>query len=82
VPDFSRVPAGLGRVRIPEQRYVVFNHPGHVSGIRRTWATIWNSWFPASAVSRPMAPNFERYGENFDSQTGDGGVELWIPIRR
>jgi len=33
-------------------------------------------------VSRPDGPNFERYGENFDSQTGDGGVELWIPIRR
>jgi AraC family transcriptional regulator len=81
VPDFSRVPADWGRVRIPQQRYVVFNHAGHVSGIRRTWATIWNSWFPASGHEPADGPNFERYGENFDSQTGNGGVELWIPIR-
>lgn len=26
------------------------------------------------------APLFERYGENFDGQSGMGGVELWIPI--
>jgi AraC family transcriptional regulator len=81
VPDFSRVPAGFGRVRIPEQRYVVFNHAGHVSGIRRTWATIWSSWFPGSGHEPADGPSFERYGENFDSQTGNGGLELWIPIR-
>ena len=82
VPDFSHVPEGWGRVRIPEQRYVVFNHPGHISGIRRTWATIWESWFPVSGHEPADGPNFERYGENFDSHTGNGGVELWIPIRR
>ena len=24
---------------------------------------------------------FERYGEQFDSETGAGGVEIWLPIR-
>jgi AraC family transcriptional regulator len=82
VPDFSRVPADWARLRIPEQHYVVFSHPGHISGIRRTWATIWNSWFPASGHEPADGPSFERYDENFDSQTGNGGLELWIPIRR
>jgi AraC family transcriptional regulator len=26
------------------------------------------------------APNFERYAEDFDPNTGMGGVEIWIPI--
>jgi AraC family transcriptional regulator len=82
VPDFSRVPADWARLRIPEQRYVVFHHPGHIAGIRRTWSTIWTSWFPASGHEPADGPNFERYGENFDPQTGNGGVEIWIPIRR
>lgn len=82
LPDFSRVPADWGRIRIPEHRYVVFEHPGHVSGIRRTWATIWNNWFPSSGHEPADGPTFERYDERFDSQTGNGGLEIWIPIRR
>jgi AraC family transcriptional regulator len=82
VADFSRVPAGWAHLRIPEHRYVVFTHAGHISTIRRTWATIWDAWFPASGHEAVDAPQFERYGEDFDSRTGNGGVELWIPIRR
>ena len=82
VADFSRVPADWTRLRIPEQRYVVFDHPGHVSGVRRTWATVWSSWFPASGHEPADGPNFERYDERFDSQSGNGGLEIWIPIRR
>ncbi|HVY82548.1 MAG TPA: AraC family transcriptional regulator [Steroidobacteraceae bacterium] len=82
VPDFSRVPADWARIRLPEQRYVVFDHPGHVSGIRRTWATIWSAWFPSSGHEPADGPTFERYDERFDSQTGNGGLEIWIPLRR
>ena len=27
------------------------------------------------------APNFERYDEKFDPSTGDGGLEIWIPVK-
>ena len=82
VPDFSRVPPEFARLRIPEQRYVVFSYPGHISGIRRLWAAIWTSWFPTSGHEPADGPNFERYGETFDPATGNGGLELWIPLRR
>lgn len=82
VADFSRAPAGWAHLRIPANRYVVFMHAEHVSTIRRTWATIWDSWFPSSGHEVADAPHFELYGENFNSQTGVGGVEIWIPIRR
>jgi AraC family transcriptional regulator len=82
VADFSRAPQGWAHLRLPANRYVVFTHSEHISTIRRTWATIWDSWFPSSGHEVVDAPHFELYDENFNSQTGSGGVEIWIPIRR
>ena len=81
VSDFSDLPREFSRVRIPEQRYAVFTHRDHVSTIRRTVNTIWNHWLPATGLKAADAPNFERYDENFDPLTGNGGLEIWIPVR-
>jgi AraC family transcriptional regulator len=81
VPDFSRLVPGFDGVRIPAQRHAVFTHSGHISTIRSTWSTIWRKWFPESGYEVADAPSFERYGENFNSQTGMGGLEIWVPIR-
>jgi AraC family transcriptional regulator len=81
VPDFSDLPREFSRVRIPEQRYAVFTHREHISTIRRTVNTIWNHWLPASGLKAADAPNFERYDENFDPVTGNGGLEVWLPVR-
>ena len=81
VTDFSDLPREFSRVRIPEQKYAVFTHADHISTIRRTVNTIWNQWLPASGLKAADAPNFERYDENFDPITGNGGLEIWIPVR-
>jgi AraC family transcriptional regulator len=81
VSDFSDLPRKFARVRIPEQRYAVFTHRDHISTIRRTVNTIWNHWLPASGLKAADAPNFERYDEKFDPVTGDGGLEIWVPVR-
>jgi AraC family transcriptional regulator len=81
VADFSDLPREFSPVRIPAQRYVVFTHTEHVSSIRRTVNTIWNRWLPASGHIVADAPNFERYDEKFDPVTGNGGLEIWVPIK-
>lgn len=81
VADFSDLPRRFGRIRIPEQRYAVFTHTDHVASIRRTVNTIWNQWLPASGLAAADAPSFERYGEAFDPATGNGGFEIWLPVR-
>ena len=81
VSDFSDLPRPFSRVRIPEQRYAVFTHRDHVSTIRRTINTIWNHWLPESGLKAADAPVFERYGENFDPVTGNGGFEIWVPVQ-
>jgi AraC family transcriptional regulator len=37
---------------------------------------------PASGLTVADAPNFERYDENFDPLTGNGGFEIWVPVRQ
>jgi AraC family transcriptional regulator len=81
VADFSELPRDFSRVRIPEQKYAVFSHSEHISTIRRTVNTIWNQWLPASGLKAADAPNFERYDVTFDPATGNGGLEIWVPVR-
>jgi AraC family transcriptional regulator len=81
VPNFSRLGPSLSKVRIPAQRYAVFLHDDHISMIRRTHSTIWSTWLPHSSYEVVDAPDFERYGENFDGERGLGGIEIWIPIQ-
>lgn len=80
VEDFSVVPRELGRMRVPAQRYAVFTHQGHVSTIRDTWHAIWEEWLPASGLKPANTPDFERYDERFDAQSGGGIIEIWFPV--
>jgi len=81
VSDFSDLPREFSRIRIPEQKYAVFTHREHISTIRRSVSTIWNHWLPASGFKAADAPNFERYDEGFDPLTGNGGFEIWVPVK-
>lgn len=80
VTSVADLPPELNGVCIPAGEYLVFRHRGHVSGIAATWRAIMNTWLPASGLRTATAPNFERYAEDFDPNTGMGGIEIRIPI--
>ena len=81
VSDFTELPANFARLRVPAQRYAVFFHRDHISTIRRTFSTIFNKWLPESGYEAADAPEFERYGKEFDPTTGLGGLEVWVPLK-
>ena len=81
VRDFSEIPDTFSRLRIPSQKYLVFTHQDHISTIRSTFMTIWGNYLPESGHEVADAPNFERYGPQFDPRTGNGGLEIWIPVK-
>jgi AraC family transcriptional regulator len=81
VSGFDALPADFSRLRIAPQRYAVFTHKEHISTIRSVIMTIWNKWLPESEYRAAEAPNFERYGEEFDGRTGMGGFQIWVPIK-
>lgn len=81
VDDAGRVPKDLATLQLKRQRYAVFAHREHISTIRRTVHTIWSQWLPQSGHEAADAPNFERYGAEFDPRSGLGGFEIWIPLK-
>jgi len=81
VADLDRLPQGFSHVRIPRQLYAVFAHGGHISTIRSVVTSIWSHWLPESGLETAEAPDFERYGPEFDPRTGNGGFEIWVPVR-
>jgi AraC family transcriptional regulator len=82
VRDSSGLPAEFAHVRLLAGQYVVFTHREHVSSIGKTIDTIWNQWVPLSGLKMADAPAFERYTENFNPQSGMGGMEIWLPIEQ
>ncbi|MBO9558611.1 MAG: AraC family transcriptional regulator [Caulobacter sp.] len=81
VDDFSDLPPELSALRIPAQHYAVFRHADHISKIRTTMHAIWTVWLPASSYEPVDAPLFERYGPEFNPRTGEGGLEIWLPVK-
>lgn len=77
----AALPRGFETVVIPSRKYAVFTHTGHISGIRSTIQAIWGVWFPQNGKEAAESPSFERYGEDFNGQTGMGNVEIWVPLK-
>jgi AraC family transcriptional regulator len=75
----SPVPKGLDVVRAAPHRYAVFRHEDHVYTLPQTYAAIWNDWLP-DAGGLADSPSLERHLDTFDTRTGYGGVEIWIPL--
>lgn len=81
VSTFEGLPKELRTERLAAHTYAVFKHRGHISTIRETMKAIWNEYLPESDLAPADAPDFERYGPSFDPHTGNGEVEIFIPIR-
>jgi AraC family transcriptional regulator len=81
VKDAVVLPRDLARVRIPAHRYAVFRHDAHVAHIGDSWGALWGGGLEAAGHQPAGDPFFERYGPEFDGRTGEGGLELWVPIQ-
>ena len=80
VNSFDGLHKKLTKLRLPESRYAVFQHDGHVSDVQETCKSIWSEWLPASGHKPSDEPFFERYGDSFNPATGDGGLQIWLPL--
>jgi AraC family transcriptional regulator len=81
VRSFDELPAAFARLRVGPQRYAVFTHTGHITGIQASCSAIWRDWLPKSSYEPADAPFFERYDSRFDPKTGNGDVELWLALK-
>lgn len=82
VSSFGELPEDFARLTVPEQNYAVFEHRGHVTSIKQSYDAIWRDWLPKSGREPAMGVTLERMDERFDGATGNGVVEIWVPLRR
>lgn len=80
VKRFGARPKGLVQLTVPAQTYAVFRHDKHISEIAATFSAIWNDWVPPEGKSICDGASIERHMETFDTRTGFGGVEIYVPI--
>ena len=79
LPHLS-MPRGFERREQPATRYAVFRHRAHVSAVRGSYALILDEMLPACGLTRAPLACLEHHLPGFDPQTGEGGVDLWIPV--
>jgi AraC family transcriptional regulator len=80
VTDFSSLPIGTGRMRVPAQHYAVFAHPDPQVPIQVTWSEIMLRWLPPSGYQSAHTPDFEIYSPDFNHETLQGRVEIWLSV--
>jgi len=84
VSDFTHLPQELSPLILPSQCYAVFPHNEHVSRIKETIDAVFDEWLPQASVTHANQSLhfFERYTENYNPETGLGGMEIWLPIHK
>lgn len=78
--EASDVPHGMESLRIPAGRYAVFCHEGHVAQLPHFVHAIWSTGLADAGLTPARTPDFERYDSRFNPRTGEGVVEIWIPV--
>ncbi|MGE7467992.1 AraC family transcriptional regulator [Bosea sp. NPDC003192] len=81
VSSFSDLSDEFARLSVPEQLCAVFEHSGHITGIKQTFEAIWRDWLPKSGREPAMGVTLELMDERFDGATGNGIVEIWVPLK-
>ncbi len=82
VSDLSDLDDGFTGIKLPAQRWAVFAHGGHITTIAATIDAIFADALPAAGLKHGDMPDLlERYDEKFDSRTGAGGFEIWVPVK-
>ena len=85
VGEFSPVHPQFSRARLAPLHYAVFTHQGPATEVRRTIDAALSQWLPSSGrqlsnmAERPDV--IEHYSEGYN-QTGQGRVEVWLPLEK
>jgi AraC family transcriptional regulator len=80
VERIDGVPDGLIALTVPANAYAVFTHTGHIARFPDTVKQVWGRWLPASRYRHVPAPDFEWYDERWDPRTGEGEIDVYVPV--
>jgi AraC family transcriptional regulator len=74
------LPEGMVSVKVPEQRYAVFEHRGSLEKLPETFHIIHEVWLPKSGYRHANGPELEVYDERFTNFSPDSVLYIYIPV--
>ncbi len=80
VSRVDAVPPGMIAITVPARTYAVLTHHGHIARLPDTVKYVFGTWLPASGHRHVASPDFERYDERWEPTTGEGEIDIWVPI--
>ena len=78
VASLAALKEGIGRMRVPAQRYAVFGYDAR-STLRSTWQHVFD-WLSTSDYESAHTPDFELYAPHVDPLDARAGIELWVGV--
>lgn len=80
VSEVGDVPEGFVVRQMPAYTYAVFAHKGDLTGLKETYAYIYESWLPQSGYKLAAKIDFEYYNEDFKNFAPDSVFYIYLPI--
>jgi predicted transcriptional regulator YdeE len=78
VASFDAVGPQWGRMRVPPQRYAVFDHAEGVP-LESSWRQVL-AWLENGDYVSAHRPDYEIYGADADPVAGTGRIEIWVGV--
>lgn len=79
VEDFRNVPKNMKREKLPAAKYAVFQHRGKLSEIGKTYWQIQSEALPNAGL-RERGFWLEAYGKEFDAESDDSVMDIWVAV--
>jgi AraC family transcriptional regulator len=76
----ANAPVEFATLRLAGGPHAVFEHVGHITDISKTMRAIWEHWLPEIGYAAADSSSLEIYDDRFDADSGEGVVEIWVPI--
>ncbi|HEY1708056.1 MAG TPA: effector binding domain-containing protein [Rhizomicrobium sp.] len=81
VENFGKLPLDLSHVTINSPRYAVFSCNG-LPELRPLLDRMMQTWLPNCGIAMLGEPDFlERYTKEFDPMTGQGRIDVMVPLK-
>ncbi len=81
VPEDTGVSGEIGKLTIPEGKYVFANFDVDAAQFGEAWQWVYGEWLPGSGYEPDDRPCFELYGCEKDQGKGIFNVDICVPVR-
>jgi AraC family transcriptional regulator len=77
----AALPLGFKTLKVPAGAWARFVTTGHISTMQNAWGEVMGHWLGQPGLIPREGPSIEYYPPHFDGMSGNGGYEIWVPVK-